>query len=119
MVTNSLGYCSEVALAMTVADYKAMISEAMSNNRNGEQICEFIKAGFRKQQDNFIWLYWDWVEWYTDDMENYPSPIFIDNFLETIDDYDFIRIGEDMDDTEIRLYSGHYLLQIERTIKFD
>lgn len=66
---------------------------------------------------NEMW-YWRDIKWYAD----YPEIAFLNQFLDELDylEYYFIRIGDDVDDTEIRgnYWENPFDLYVSRKIGF-
>lgn len=124
-----MGYRSDVAIAMKKSDYDVMLQRAKELEENSEDVCDFIEEGYKQaipndkhqpeNPDDFVYLFWEWVKWYTRDPEYFPEVTFIDDFLSEIDEYDFVRIGEEEDDTETIYNSGSYLISVERSINWN
>ena len=55
-----------------------------------------IKDGVKDNDNNISVLSWRQVKWY----KEFPEIQFIERFISTLDDYEFIRIGEGEDDVE-------------------
>ena len=121
-----MGYRSDVAIVMKEKDFHTMLEEVKQTEI--EWLNGWILSGYNHpksknkpfselnpQSDDWVVLYWEWVKWYDD----YQEVAFIENFLQKINQYDFIRIGEDDDDTEIIYKSQNYLMGVERRITFD
>ena len=54
----------------------------------------------------------DFIKWY----DSFPEVIFVESFLNNLyfEDYRFVRVGEELDDTEERGDSNYYNLYIRR-----
>lgn len=60
-------------------------------------------------------FHFDWIKWYDD---FFPEIQFMMRFLRNIEEphyYDFMRLGEDMDDVEHE-YSGYYYFDVTRDV---
>ena len=123
-----MGYRSDVAIVMKEKDFLTMLEEVKQaeikwlndwilSAYNHPEVKNKPFCELNPQADDYQWvaLYWEWVKWY----EDYQEVAFIENFLQKINQYDFVRIGEDDDDTEIIYKSQNYLIGVERRITFD
>lgn len=114
-----MGYRSDVAIAMYKKDFEVMCEKAKQHEDSF--VYEFVMQGYEqapqgKPEDEHVYLYWEWVKWY----DGYTEVNFIQNFLyEEGVPYDFVRIGEDHDDTECILNSEHYWLDVDRKVSFE
>ena len=56
----------------------------------------------------------DYIKWY----DTYPEVSFVEHFLNTLhfEDYHFVRVGEEPDDTEEKGDSEYYNLYIRREV---
>lgn len=54
--------------------------------------------------DDCITLYWEWVKWY----EEFEEIQFFEKFYQKLENYAFIRVGEDNDDI-YEDYRGEYI----------
>ena len=121
-----MGYRSDVAIVMKAKDFHSMLGEAKRSSI--EWLNGWLMGAYRNQNaknkpwhkvdpnsDEWIALYWEWVKWY----ESYEEIDFVENFLHKINQYDFVRIGEDYEDTEVIYKSQNYLIGVERKITID
>lgn len=101
-----MGYYSETGLALTRKGRKLLQRKIKTLP---DDIAENVK-GLLNNPDRHcfdhhtqaeIWL-WDSLKWYSGDAKWYPEIDFLDKFIGGLDEeeYRFIRIGEDYDDTE-------------------
>lgn len=63
-----------------------------------------------------VW-HWAWSKWYSD----FPEVAFVESLMNEMDheDYLFIRIGEDYDDTEVRgcFWENPFGMELNRSIE--
>jgi hypothetical protein len=96
-----------------------MIIEAKKHQDN-PVLYNFIKEGIDSApecpEEDYVFLFWDWVKWYSD----YEEVIFIESFLRNIPDkhYDFVRTGEDTNDNEEYYGTNRYLVELIRKTVF-
>ena len=103
-----MGYRSDVALALTENGIKIFNQMLASSDAVVQYDVSHLMA-FAKQHrcdtetKSECWL-WHSVKWFTGDPVCYRDIRFIESVLDKLDerDYYFVRIGEDMDDNEIR-----------------
>ena len=97
-----MGYRSEVAIAIRKEDYE-LLKEFDKENQN---LIELLEIANIKEYNEVICLKWDWLKWYSE----FPEVQAIEEFLAKLSDedkpYKFIRIGEDIDDTEVEYNYG-------------
>ena len=107
---------SDVAIAMKQTDYEKLqkaIEELDEDTK--EDVTHFMKGvslEVSSENKEYVILKWEWVKWY----DYFPEVEFILNFLEEIEKYDYIRIGEDYDDIECEFNSDDYVIGIEHKI---
>lgn len=114
-----MGYYSDAALALNHEGVNVLEQKLNREIENAQEVRDFLKAAnchYKDLQSNAeIWQWLD-VKWYLDD----PEINFIERFMSDIDDenYRFIRIGEDYDDTEVRGYfiENPFDLELSRTM---
>lgn len=97
-----MGYISDVAVVLKKADYEnlckayAQFCAASPDDAYAWpdllDSCEKLRA-----RDGRIVLYWDSIKWYAD---YFSGVAFVMDKLRTLDDVDFLRVGEDPDDIE-------------------
>ena len=115
-----MGYRSDVALGLRKVDFEELMKrvELIEKQDVKKEVIELIKDGkknIKQSYTDFVVLYWESIKWY----ENmFPEIKFIMNFIEDLEEYDYVRIGEDTDDITEELYSGHYLCTVSRSIDF-
>jgi hypothetical protein len=119
-----MGYRSEVGLCLT-KDAAAKLDEARAymkvvrDERLGDTDRLFMSAEERHDEDGSIAYYWSSLKWYAD----YEDVAFVDKFLKSIDgsDYLFLRVGEDVDDTESRgwWWDNPFEMRVSREIMFN
>ena len=102
-----MGYYSDVAFATRQATYEEMLKEA----KNDADILDFITVHANVScvraddgYDAIVILYWGGIKWYDD----FKTVEFIEEWMRRGDceedgvEYSFVRIGEDLNDTDIR-----------------
>lgn len=97
-----MGYRSDVSLTITEEDFERLISEVK------QSASEIVKWVFNKAKkfisDDCVTLYWEWLKW----DEGFDEIQFFENFYQVLDNYHFIRIGEDVDDN-YEDFRGEYM----------
>ena len=122
-----MGYRSDVGLALTKAGVDAM-HRKLAHHSLGEESRKIIVNFFnnadkhnREKSGEEGW-FWGYIKWYTDDPVYYPEVDFIEKLLAELDeeDFRFIRIGEDYDDTDVRgtFWENPFDLELGRCITF-
>ena len=105
-----MGYYSDAALALTgkgvdTLDKKLAAPETSEETRKEVQ-------DLLSQADH----HWAWSKWYS----NFPEVAFVESLMDEMDeeDYRFIRIGEDYDDTEVRggFWENPFDMELSRNI---
>ena len=104
-----MGYYSEVGLALThngVNELHKRLELIKSDSdvvREVMTLLEYANQHYTDKETNAEVWFWEFRKWYTGDPKYYPEIDFIDNFLDSLneDDFRFIRIGEEYDDTEV------------------
>lgn len=105
-----MGYRSDVGLALTRHGVETLENRLASLEIGEEvrkRIREFFAYADKHAKDEEIgheaW-YWDYLKWYAYDPAHFPEVDFIEKLLSELsyEDFRFIRIGEDYDDTEMR-----------------
>ena len=73
---------------------------------------EWLFSCIENYDDQATLYNFDYIKWY----EGYPEVAFVEHFLNTIDfeQYHFVRVGEEPDDTEEDGESDYYNLYIRR-----
>lgn len=121
-----MGYYSEVGLALTakgVTELHKLLERAEIELAAREEIKGFLGYADHHYTDTDtkaeVW-HWKTIKWYTCDPQYYPAVDFLDKPLSTLDEdeFRFIRIGEDYDDTEVRGYfwENPFDLELARSI---
>lgn len=104
-----MGYRSDVALALTANGLKELHTQldstALDNNirKEANNLLDYADMHFIDPDSKAeVWL-WKGIKWYLSDPQYYADIYFIEDFLRNLDDEDFrfIRIGEDYEDTEV------------------
>lgn len=96
-----MGYRSDVRIIMKTQDYENILSRAKEEN---EAVYSFMKEDSEslekfeyRQNKEYVYLGWNCVKWYFED--GYESK-YIEEKMKELDEYWFVRIGEDMTDIE-------------------
>ena len=121
-----MGYYSEVGLALTAKGITGL--HKLLEREEIELAAKEEIEGFLGYADHHftdadtkaeVW-HWKAIKWYTCDPKYYPAVDFLDRLLATLDEdeFRFIRIGEDYDDTEVRGYfwENPFDLELARSI---
>lgn len=94
-----MGYYSEVALTMKTADIEELMRRAKAECKIASDILKI--ADMHTHGGEYTTLHWDYVKW-DDDCMPYS---FISDFYQDVNEYHFIRCGEESGDIE-EDYSG-------------
>lgn len=103
-----MGYYSETAIALTNKGVKTLQDKLdLATPEIEKEIYSLLNAANQHYVDadsNAEVWHWDFLKWYESEPEFYPDIYFMQELLDSLDDddYRFIRIGEDYDDTEVR-----------------
>ena len=89
-----MGYCSEVALTMKTADVDELMRRAKAECEDAFNLLE--NADMHTHGSEYTTLHWDYVKWDDD----YTPCSFISDFYQDVDEYHFIRCGEESGDIE-------------------
>lgn len=133
-----MGYRSDLAIKMSRSSYDAMM-ECVKKLEQGE-LDEFTKTldftcttpqtlaedimsllhsedgtGIANIDDEYVVLHFEYLKWYSE----YNDVRFIEHFMRLDGDYDFLRIGEDMEDIEQEFNTDTYPFYVSRSICFD
>lgn len=99
-----MGYYSQVAIAVQPADAVRLKSEYLNkvNDKDDENPfwSDFFNDPFcteRKIQDGRVVFHWPSVRWYE---RSVPEVTFVMNFIRQLEEYAFLRIGEEFGDFE-------------------
>ena len=118
-----MGYYSEVALCLSDngrARLDAAMHEARQHATNPSDIELFLQNGLRQDAPDSegVLYYWEGVKWYADFEEVRLITDVMDEL--DVDDYLFLRIGEDVDDAEILggWWENPFDARLFRTIDF-
>lgn len=107
-----MGYYSDIGLALTgngIEEFHKRLDSINANSSLKQEVLSFMEYADRHHTDADtkaqVW-FWKCRKWHTNYPEYYPEADFIDIFLGNLDENDFyfVRIGEDYDDTEVRGY---------------
>lgn len=117
-----MGYYSDTALALTGKGVDTL-NKKLAAPETSEEIRKEVQ-GLLSQADSHytdsnsgaeVW-HWAWSKWYS----NFPEVAFVESLMAEIDeeDYRFIRIGEDYDDTEVRggFWENPFGMELTRNI---
>lgn len=97
-----MGYCSEVSIAIKNSDYQRLrkdLAKFCAASPDDAYAWPDLLDSCEKfaARDGRIVLYWDSIKWYAD---YFSGVAFVMDKLRTLDDVDFLRVGEDPDDIE-------------------
>ena len=97
-----MGYYSQVAISMSKENYERL-KVFDKENRDLKDLLDIAEI---KERNEVIVLSWDSLKWYPD----FAGVQAIEEFLASISDrnesYSFIRLGEEIDDTQIERCYG-------------
>ena len=111
-----MAYYSAVALSLHKEDEHQLVKRVGNLNEDILlKVCALIhdaaRSTPRKHQD-YVVFYWNYLKWYE---KCFPEVDFIMNFMKSLKHpYDFIRIGEDFDDTYI--HNEAQVIEVHRII---
>lgn len=104
-----MGYRSDVGLALTKKGLETLNAK-LAEESVSEDVRESVKRLLSHTDEHYsdaasgaeVW-YWEWIKWYDCCPAGYQDICFITDTLKEMDDedYRFIRIGEEYDDTEV------------------
>ena len=97
-----MGYRSDVAIAIRKEDFE-LLKEFDKENKNLMELLEIAEV---KESRGVVVIQWDSLKWYLEFPEVQAIAEFIAELSEADKPYRFIRIGEDIDDTEIEYSYG-------------
>ena len=117
-----MGYRSDIGLALTQSAVQRMHQRLNSLDKNSEAfsvITDYIIYADKHHEDADtgaeVYL-WNYVKWYDD----FKEVSFLEELMQELNeqDYLFIRIGEDYDDTEVQGYfwDSPFDLKLSRAI---
>lgn len=123
-----MGYRSEVGLALTKNGVE-ILQRRLASPEIGQEARQRIEEFFHyaekhardKENGHEAW-YWDYPKWYTDAPVDFPEVDFIEQLMAELEDEDFrfLRVGEDYDDTEVRgcFWENPFDMELLRGISF-
>lgn len=114
-----MGYYSAVALALHKEDEHQLAKRiGCLNNETFSQVCKMLKdadKSYSRSHKDYAIYYWNYLKWYE---KCFPEVYFIMNFIKTLKHpYDFIKIGEDFDDTQI--HNEAQVIEVHRIISIN
>ena len=119
-----MGYRSDVGLCLTENGKKtleAKLSELEPDTDKTKYVHDLLDAPSKREDQEsgaVAWL-WEYLKWYTE----YEDVAFFENLLQDLDynDYYFIRVGDDSDDTEVQggFWDNPFCMCLTRGITFD
>jgi hypothetical protein len=120
-----MGYRSQVGLCLTAQAYE-LFQKALAVLGADSKQAEVVRSlmahadneGHDAETGAHLW-YWSYLKWYA----SYLDVSFIENFINTLEgeEYSFIRVGEDDDDSEIGgdFWDNPFDMYFSRGIDFD
>lgn len=122
-----MGYYSEVGLVLSRNGVEKLHNKLKPNNIT-EKTRKYVEILLQCTDEHTIdnkgdesW-YWDGIKWYEDDPEHFPEVNFLCEFMNEIDEHDylFIRIGEEDTDIERRglYFDNQFNMHLQRRIEF-
>lgn len=107
-----MSYRSDVMIAIPKEAFYTMINNACYNVDVLDFLHEGAESDYLTHKDYKI-LHWEDVEW----NNSYEEVAFVNKQLKQIKYYDFVRIGEDYNDTEVIYQSELYLIGVRRALQ--
>lgn len=109
-----MGYYSEVGIALKKDDFNDLLkaAETVNDIHIRQQTLDFIRSNILHELEEAVILKWDSVKWYS----CFPEVKLIEKFLDDVEEYEFIRIGESYTDVETRWSDELGYLDIRRDI---
>ena len=112
-----MGYYSNVKFALPISNWKALKAQAaeavkQSSDPDGRNLLEHPESEreFDWKGQRWVLVTWYYVKWYF----NEPDVAVIEAYLNESDEYEYARVGEEVDDVERR--SGDDSYEILHTI---
>lgn len=112
-----MGYYSDVKFALPISNWKALKAQAaeavkQSSDPDGRNLFEHPESEreFDWKGQRWVLVTWYYVKWYF----NEPDVAVIEAYLNESDEYEYARVGEEVDDVERR--SGDDSYEILHTI---
>ncbi len=118
-----MGYHSDVALTLSSKCVESL-ERKINNSQNCSKsaLCTLLENADKKGTDDRTgdkYWYWNCIKWYND----YPEIYMLEEFMSSLDydEYLFIRIGEDMNDTDVygSYYENQFGMYLHHSIEFD
>lgn len=108
---------STIAMAIKKTDYEAMLNDINERHFvNPEQAKNFIEQGLANAPkcpaEDYVFLEWRDVRWFLD----VEVVDYIEDCKMWFEDYDFVKLGEELDDNEYELLVR--LIGIKRVIEY-
>lgn len=97
-----MGYRSEIAISMRKEDFE-LLKEFDKENKN---LIELLEVAEVKESRGVMVIKWDSLKWYPEYPEVQAITKFLGKLSEAAKPYKFIRIGEDVNDTEVKYDYG-------------
>lgn len=122
-----MGYRSDVGIALTGYGVERLHKELeRADEKTREAVTEFLDSPdkyFRHHGSGAEAYVWTLCKWYEDEPLDYPEVAFFQELFRKLDcqDYRFIRIGEDANDSEIAgtFFSNPFKMRIVRAIEIE
>lgn len=126
-----MGYYSEVGIIIKEKDYQKLTKRIEKVKTEDEKLYEnLLWTTIKGVDDSYVVetsfgydpvlaeeyriLHWDNIKWYEN---NFPEVDYIMNFVRDLDCYQYIRLGEDVDDTEFESHGDIDMMYINRNIE--
>ena len=123
-----MGYRSDVGIALTKKGV-ATLQEKLASQEVSDELRASVKKLLSHADEHYsdaasgaeVW-YWEWIKWYGGHVLACPQISFIEDTISEMGDenYYFIRIGEENDDTEVRgcFWDNPFEMYLTRGINF-
>jgi len=111
-----MGYRSEVAVVIKKEVYETFVNGFSEKDK--QDIASLIKYAEEYQNEYAVLLNWQDIKWYPDYEDVRAVMSSLDNL--SGDDYFFVRIGDDSDDTEMlgSWWDNTFDLSVQRSVHF-
>lgn len=122
-----MGYRSDVGIALTGYGVKRLHEELeKADEKTRKTVTELLDSPdkyFKHRGSGAEAYVWTLYKWYEDEPQDYPEVVFFQELFRKLDcsDYLFIRIGEDIDDSETdgTFFSNPFHMRIVRAIEIE
>lgn len=99
-----MGYRSDVSLTIEKKDFEKLVNKVrQSANKNVKWMFNYAKKFVSDDcETDCITLYWEQAKWY----ENFEEVQFFERFYKNLNNYHFVRIGDEDEDICVRSFGN-------------